>query len=114
MDHEERFTPGHWEELLQQIDYRGDFVMEAARGEPGQEPAWQTGMSHLMHLALYALMIGTPLPARSSEVLGLATTMPSACAHIGCQNMTFANRNASPRFGMPRKSSRFFSAARGR
>lgn len=32
-------------ELLQQIDYRGDFVMEAARGEPGQEPAWQTCMA---------------------------------------------------------------------
>ena len=24
-------------------------------------PAWQTGVSHLMHLALYALMIGMPL-----------------------------------------------------
>uniref|UniRef100_UPI003C7A3BCF cytochrome b n=1 Tax=Pseudomonas veronii TaxID=76761 RepID=UPI003C7A3BCF len=26
-------------------------------------PAWQTGMSHLMHLALYGLMIVTPLLA---------------------------------------------------
>lgn len=26
-------------------------------------PAWQTGISHLMHLALYMLMIGTPLLA---------------------------------------------------
>ena len=27
------------------IDFLGDFVMEAARGEPGQEPAWQTCMA---------------------------------------------------------------------
>ncbi|MBD9442658.1 cytochrome b [Pseudomonas sp. PDM04] len=26
-------------------------------------PAWQTGVSHLMHLALYGLMIGTPVLA---------------------------------------------------
>lgn len=32
-------------ELLLRIDYRGDFVMEAARGEPGQEPAWQVRMA---------------------------------------------------------------------
>lgn len=32
-------------ELLLQIDYQGDFVMEAARGEPGREIEWQTCMS---------------------------------------------------------------------
>lgn len=32
-------------ELLVQIDYRGDFVMEAARGEPGDEIAWQERMA---------------------------------------------------------------------
>jgi len=32
-------------ELLLQFDYRGDFVMEAARGEPGHEPDWQQHMA---------------------------------------------------------------------
>ena len=32
-------------ELLRQIDYQGSFVMEAARGESGQEPAWQARMA---------------------------------------------------------------------
>ncbi len=32
-------------ELLRQIDYQGSFVMEAARGQTGQEPAWQARMA---------------------------------------------------------------------
>lgn len=32
-------------ELLRQIDYQGSFVMEAARGEAGQETAWQARMA---------------------------------------------------------------------
>ncbi len=32
-------------DLLLEIDYRGDFVMEAARGEPGREPVWQERMA---------------------------------------------------------------------
>ena len=37
------------------------YAQRAVPEEPEQPPAWQTGLAHLMHWALYALMIGLPL-----------------------------------------------------
>ena len=34
-------------EQLLRYDYRGDFVMQVARGEPGDEPRWLAGMAQL-------------------------------------------------------------------